>query len=145
MSTKLVTLIGTFTGIMSSEDDVPKPPLGIWGPSDPRPTNPIFGFDRWTGLFPGGQPPQPPLGFWGPNDPRPTNPIAGFDPIHGTFPPWNPPGKPPMGGMPGQLPASDPSGSGWVFAFVPGYGWGWYTVPGTPVPTPPVTEPPATP
>jgi hypothetical protein len=64
-----------------------QPPLGIWGPSDPRPTNPIAGWNPGTGTFP----PMPPLGFWGPNDPRPTNPIAGWDPAHGTWPIPQPP------------------------------------------------------
>jgi len=41
---------------------IPQPPLGIWGPPDPRPNPPIF--------LP------PPLGIWGPGDPRPTPPIA---------------------------------------------------------------------
>src|SRR5580765_3930835 len=49
-----------------------QPPLGIWGPSDPRPTNPIAGFDPIHGTFPegpgggggGGTPPglKPPSG-----------------------------------------------------------------------------------
>lgn len=42
----------------------PQPPLGIWGPTDPRPSHPIAGV-----------PGQPPLGIWGPTDPRPTPPI----------------------------------------------------------------------
>jgi hypothetical protein len=52
-----------------------EPPLGIWGPTDPRPTHPIAGFDPIHGTWPegpggpgggggGGQPPQlkPPTG-----------------------------------------------------------------------------------
>ena len=128
---KLVTI----TGIMTFHDtpvEPPQPPLGIWGPSDPRPTQPIYGFDRWTGQFPGGRPPEPPpLGIWGPNDPRPTLPIAGWNPGTGQFP-ERPQPTPPQGGMPGNLPASDPSGSGWVYAFVPGYGWMWAKVPQRP-------------
>jgi len=71
----------------------PQPPLTIWGPGDPRPTHPIFGFDPIHGTWP--DRPQPPLGIWGPGDPRPTHPIAGFDPIHGTWPdrPTGPPGS----------------------------------------------------
>lgn len=79
----------------------PQPPLGIWGPTDPRPG---------TG-FPGPQP-QPP-GIWGPNDPRPSNPIAGMGP-GGNFP-----GQPPLGiwgptdprpgtGFPGPQPMPTP-------------------------------------
>jgi hypothetical protein len=34
----------------------------------------------------------------------------------------------------GQLPTQDPSGSGWVYAFVPGYGWMWCKVPQAPTP-----------
>ena len=30
-----------------------EPPLGIWGPGDPRPTLPIAGWDPGTGNFPG--------------------------------------------------------------------------------------------
>jgi len=73
----------------------PQPPLGIWGPNDPRPTNPIAGWNPGTGTFPPGGG-MPPLGIWGPNDPRPTNPIAGWNPGTGTFPQppgiWGPPG-----------------------------------------------------
>jgi len=85
------------------------PPLGMWGPTDPRPTNPISG-----PVFPGSSPPPggggggPPLGMWGPNDPRPTNPISGpvFPPAGGLHPehpivivPDPPPdaGEPPTG------------------------------------------------
>lgn len=64
----------------------PEPPLGIWGPGDPRPTLPIAGWDPGTGNFPGGGGGQPPLGIWGPGDPRPTLPIAGWDPGTGNFP-----------------------------------------------------------
>jgi hypothetical protein len=60
-------------------------PDGIWGPSDPRPTLPIAGWDPGTGNFPGG-PGQPPLVIWGPGDPRPTLPIAGWNPGTGQFP-----------------------------------------------------------
>jgi len=136
MATKFVTI----TGIMTYDDTVtpPQPPLGIWGPSDPRPTLPIAGWNPGTGAWPPYTPPQRPDGIWGPGDPRPTNPIAGFDPIHGTWPIG---GGGQIPGMPGQLPSSDPEGSGWVFAFVPGYGWMWAYVP----PKPPVTEPPVEP
>lgn len=147
-----VTKNVTIVGLMTFELDEPvvppvQPPLGIWGPGDPRPTLPIAGWNPGTGTFPPFTPPvQPPLGIWGPGDPRPTLPIAGWNPGTGTFPPFVPPVKPPEGGggMPGQLPGSDPGGSGWVFAFVPGYGWMWAYVPKpTTEPEPPV-EPPTT-
>jgi hypothetical protein len=76
-----------------------QPPLGIWGPGDPRPTLPIAGWDPGTGNFPGAPGGgQPPLVIWGPGDPRPTLPIAGWDPGTGNFP------TPPGGGGGGDLP-----------------------------------------
>ena len=72
----------------------PQPPLGIWGPSDPRPTNPIAGWKSGHRYLSARSIPQPPLGMWGPNDPRPTNPIAGWNPGTGTFP--TPPTQPPL-------------------------------------------------
>ncbi len=77
---------GVLTGVMMSDNypdnTLPQPPLGIWGPTDPRPTHPIAGYPWPT-------PPQPPLGIWGPTDPRPTHPIAGY--------PWPMPPQPPLG------------------------------------------------
>jgi hypothetical protein len=75
-----------------------QPPLGIWGPTDPRPTLPIAGWNPGTGAWPTPpvQPPQPPLGIWGPGDPRPTLPIAGWNPGTGTFPPGVQPPQPPL-------------------------------------------------
>ena len=75
------------------------------------PTNPIQ-LPPWAG---GWQP-----GIWehGLSVPDNTLPPAGG----GTPPPTQPPGA----GAP--LPGSDPSGSGWVFAYVPGYGWMWACV-----------------
>lgn len=81
------------------------PPLGIWGPTDPRPGNPISGI---PGL-PGGPGQQP--GIWGPNDPRPSNPISGI------------PGLP---GGPGQQPGGGGNGGGvgsWRWVYSPFYGW----------------------
>ena len=66
----------------------PEPPLGIWGPSDPRPTNPIWGFDPIHGTWPDHphppQPPQPPVFNAAviplpPSDP-PTTPPEGMPP-----------------------------------------------------------------
>jgi hypothetical protein len=60
------------------------PPLGIWGPTDPRPTPPIA-------MPPGGVPGQPPLGIWGPTDPRPGYGLPGNQP----YPDNSLPGQPP--------------------------------------------------
>jgi hypothetical protein len=83
-----------------------QPPLSIWGPTDPRPGNPISGI---PGL-PGGPGQQP--GIWGPNDPRPGNPISGI------------PGLP---GAPGQQPPPPGGGGGspgsWRWVYSPFYGW----------------------
>jgi hypothetical protein len=85
---------------------VPQPPLGIWGPTDPRPGNPISGI---PGL-PGGPGQQP--GIWGPTDPRPFNPISGI------------PGLP---GAPDQQPGGGGGGGGgagsWRWVYSPIYGW----------------------
>jgi len=65
-----------------------QPPLGIWGPGDPRPTLPIAGWNPGTGNFPGGPGGgQLPDGTWGPGDPRPTNPIVLPIPPDGETPP----------------------------------------------------------
>ena len=77
----LITPLGGGT-----EPPTPQPP-GIWGPSDPRPTLPIAGWNPGTGNFP-----QPPGG--GAPPPVPSHPIYGTSrslPIHyppGTRPPW---------------------------------------------------------
>lgn len=91
----LITPIG-------SGEQPPQPPLGIWGPTDPRPTPPIY----WPG-FPGGGGGgggQQPPGIWGPLPGFPTNPI----PIYPGGTP-NPPGiwgggNVPMPTPPIQLP-----------------------------------------
>ena len=71
----------------------PQPPLGIWGPTDPRPTHPIAG-------YPWPQPPQPPLGIWGPTDPRPGWGLPGNQPY-------------PDQGLPGNQPYPDQGLPGW--------------------------------
>lgn len=78
---------------IDSGGSTPEPPLGIWGPNDPRPTPPIFilipGYPPltiWGGAnqpFP--TPPihipgLPPLQIWGPNDPRPGYGLPGIPP-----------------------------------------------------------------
>jgi hypothetical protein len=96
----------------------PQPPLGIWGPGDPRPTLPIAGWNPGTGTWP-----TPPGGGSG-TPPRPGFPVQIPAPIE------------------------DPNGGGtWHWAFVPGKGWGYAMVPppasGTtpPEPTPPPVDP----
>jgi hypothetical protein len=91
---------------------------GIWGPTDPRPTLPISGWNPGTGQFPPYQPPgggQPPV---------PSHPIYGNFP---TPPIYYPPGtRPPgQGGPMPQPPISQlPDGT-----------WG----PGDPRPTLPIS------
>ena len=76
------------------------PPPHIWGPTDPRPTPPIY-------IPPGGgglphpehpivipnPPTEPPLVIWGPTDPRPTPPIHW--PGYPNWPPTGPSPQPP--------------------------------------------------
>lgn len=123
----------------------PQPPLGIWGPTDPRPSHPIH--------LPGGGGGEGPPGIWGPTDPRPTHPIAGIPGLPGfggggggvsvgvdakivPLPPSDPPTTPPAG-----MPAS----SSQALIFIEGAA--------APIPvwippyasTGPVTPPPASP
>jgi hypothetical protein len=137
--------LAMITPLTGDGGGLPQPPLGIWGPSDPRPTNPIAGWNPGTGTWPT-PPGQPPLGIWGPNDPRPTNPIAGWNPGTGTFPPGGG-GQPPLviwgpGDPRPTLPIA-----GWnpgTGTFPPGQQpplgtWGGA---GQPFPTNPIAEPP---
>lgn len=79
-------------------------PPGIWGPTDPRPTNPIAGV---PGL-PGYQPPTQPPVIWGPPGPWPTPPIV--------LPPDEaPPDQPPPTGPAGKLE--------WHTVWTEEYGW----------------------
>lgn len=92
------------------ETVTPQPP-GIWGPTDPRPSNPIAGMGP-GGNFPG----QPPLGIWGPTDPRPGTGLPGPQPMptppiyfppEGNPPPlgiWGPTDPRPGWGLPGEQP-----------------------------------------
>jgi hypothetical protein len=144
----------------------PQPPLGIWGPTDPRPTNPIAGPGRppnWGMANDPGYgvplpPQQPPLVIWGPGDPRPTLPIAGWDPGSGTFPkpqpplgtwggagqpfPTNPIAEPPWGwgGTPPkpELPPTLPDYGpvDWKVIWTPSTGWAVVGIPTGPIPTP---------
>lgn len=119
MSSTMITLKA---GETLSVVAVPADPLGTWGPNDPRPTNPIAGWNPGTGNFPGegGGGGQPPLGIWGPGDPRPTLPIAGWDPGTGTWPDHPPPVKPPEQGE-----------GNWTWAWSPQQGrWMWVRLPG---------------
>jgi hypothetical protein len=117
-------------------------PPGIWGPGDPRPTNPIAGFDPGSGQFPpGSTTPPPPLVIWGPGDPRPTLPIAGWRPdgswgIIGEKPPlgfWGPNdprpsvpiAEPPWGwgGTPPPIEVPPTPGFEWKAAWTESTGW----------------------
>jgi len=110
-----VTIVGSawITGL--SVDNKPptgpggQPPLGIWGPTDPRPTPPI--------ALP---PNQPPLVIWGPDDPRPTPPIA-IPPDIPQLP--NPPPTDENGFI-----KPPPADGGW--ALHGDYGWLYYPPPG---------------
>jgi hypothetical protein len=100
-----------------------RPPLGIWGPPQMPP-----GF--WGGGMGPGVKPQPPFpGQGGPVDPGWSGGVGepGTRPPEGSVDPgWGvTPGRPPQqGGVPIQLPGQNPGG-GWVYAYVPGYGWMW--------------------
>lgn len=102
------------------DQGLPKPPLGIWGPGDPRPTLPIY-------IPPEGGP--PPLGIWGPTDPRPGWGLPGPQP-HPEHPIVLPP----------DLPEETPEGGKitWKTAWTPVTGWVVVGIPaeGTLVPTP---------
>ena len=104
-TTRPVVLIGeaSLTGLGIGGGPIPPgegPPLGIWGPNDPRP-----GY----GL------PEPPPGIWGPTDPRPSHPIVI------PRPPVDPPEQP-------TQPKPPPDGGGW--GWHPDYGWGYFPMTG---------------
>ena len=111
----LVTVISNVDGGNRPDNTlpVPQPPLGIWGPTDPRP--------GWG--LPTPQPPQPPLGIWGPTDPRPGYGLPGNQPY-------------PDQGLPGNQPYPD---QGLPRPPPPLGMWG----PNDPRPTPPIYIPPA--
>ena len=145
-------------------------PPGIWGPTDPRPTNPIAGWDPGSGTFPPGRPPgvpthpvyNPPYpdnslpgqqpGIWGPTDPRPTPPIyippAGAEPPLGIWGPTDPrPGLGPVAPqphpehpivLPPDLPPTTPEGGRieWKTAWTPVTGWIVVGIPQEPHPVP---------
>jgi hypothetical protein len=99
-STPRMTAIARPVEGLHPEHPIAEPPLGIWGPNDPRPTPPIYlpSFpphpthpivippppDPSNGLpthpiYIPGYPAHPivfPPSIWGPNDPRPTPPIV---------------------------------------------------------------------
>jgi hypothetical protein len=145
---------------------VPQPPLGIWGPTDPRPTHPIY--------MPGGpvdpgysppwarpQPPYPDQGLPG-SQPRPDHSLPPFPshpiyiPPEGSPPPlgiWGPTDPRPGYGLPGPqphpehpivLPPDLPPATGdggkitWKVVWTPVTGWAVIGIPaeGTLVPTP---------
>jgi hypothetical protein len=148
------------------DNSLPQPPLGIWGPTDPRPTHPIAGYPWPTPQPPGiWGPPDMPPGFWGGGmgpgvkpQPRPEHPI--YFPPDGSKPPlgiWGPPQMPPGywgGGMgpgvkpqphpehpivlPPDLPPETPDGGKieWKTAWTPQTGWIVVGIPQEPHPTP---------
>lgn len=77
----------------------PQPPLGIWGPTDPRPSPPIA---NAPGVPPSGNPPT-----WPPVDAHPEHPIV--------LPPETPPDQPPPTGPIGALQ--------WQTVWTEEYGW----------------------
>jgi len=85
--------------------EAPGTPPGIWGPTDPRPENPIP-------IYPGGTPNPP--GIWGPTDPRPTNPISGIPGLPGYEPP------------PIDPPTNPPDSNGWLKPPPEDGGWGYH-------------------
>ena len=90
-------------------------PPGIWGPTDPRPTPPIYiPSPPPVGIWPPPGVVAPPIyyppGIWGPTDPRPTPPIHLPEPEP---PPTEPPIAPPGGGL----------SEGWQWFYTPGYGF----------------------
>lgn len=125
---------------------VPGPPPHIWGPTDPRPTPPIY----WPGYPggggggtqpPGGAHPEHPIYYpphiWGPTDPRPNPPIANV--------PGAPGYQPPSGGVPSHpILEPAPPGKVWAYVNIPGGKNGWILIddPTALVPTPPMTETP---
>ena len=134
-----------FLALITPIGNTEQPPLGIWGPNDPRPSNPIAGMGP-GGNFPGA--PATPPGYWGPNDPRPSNPIAGMRP-DGTFPdgapplviwgPGDPRPTPPIvipPTLPPTMPEPDNRPIEWKTAWTAETGWVVIGIPQGPVPTP---------
>lgn len=107
-STCSVTIVGvaSLTGLGVGGGPA-QPPLGMWGPSDPRPTNPIAGWNPGTGTWP-----TPPTGSGGgPVDP-------------GYSPPWaQVPTEPPPTGEAGEdgFLKPPPEDGGW--GYHEEYGW----------------------
>ena len=120
-----LTGLGVGGGPLPGGPGRPEPPLGIWGPTDPRPGYGLPG--QPPGIWGGGgvpmptppiylppvNPGEPPLVIWGPGDPRPTPPI-------------HLPGPPPDAGPtpPDVAVKPPPDGGGW--AYVSAWGWGYF-------------------
>lgn len=136
MPARPVIIVGTL--VFTDADPTPPGGLGIWGPTDPRPTNPIPIYPGGTPNPPGTGGPGNPPGFWGPNDPRPSNPInLPWWALAGQQPPgyWGPPGPwigNPIANAPGVGPNPDPPG-------FPGSGG---NIPTHPIELPPKVDPP---
>ena|SRR5215831_7747904 len=113
-----------------------QPPLGIWGPTDPRPTHPIApggappviwgppGPWPQPPYHPGGQPPVISGGLPWPTPPIYLPPVEPGAPTHPIVLPPTVPGYPSHPIVLPEPPPSPPAGEGrWVF--VPGLGWVW--------------------
>lgn len=135
------------------DNSLPVPPPGIWGPTDPRPTPPIYLVP--PGSLGPGIPTLPiylPPGIWGPTDPRPTHPIVippgylgGGKPEHPIYLPpplviWGggnvPMPNPPIYFPPGIIDGVHPEHP----IVIPPMIWGGGNVP---MPTPPIELPDA--
>ena len=87
--------LALITPLGGSIEQPPQQPPGIWGPTDPRPTHPIAGWNPSTGGWP--QPPRPP-GY-------PSHPIYWPNPYPDQGLPGNQPY--PDQGLPGNQPYPD--------------------------------------
>ena len=148
MATKQVVIVG----MMTYDEGPVQPPSGahpehpifypphIWGPPDPRPSNPIANVPGISNPNPpgfGARPEHPiyyPPGIWGPTDPRPTPPIywPGFPGSGGGGGE-----QPPSGGGGGQYPPGDQlptppddSNPAYIIRWNPKYGWVLIPLPG---------------
>ena len=71
------TYLAYITIVQEVQNPPVQPPLGIWGPNDPRPTHPIAGWNPGSGTFPPYQPPYPSQGPGFPTHPIQLPPWAG--------------------------------------------------------------------
>lgn len=118
------------------------PPLGIWGPTDPRPGTGLPGDQPYPGQGLPGNQPYPDQGLPG-NQPYPSHPIF-YPPYPTTGPgfPTNPiviprpPVEPPTGGSDEDGFVKPPPADGTGWAYHEDYGWMYATGGGKPQPGP---------